>query len=304
MIDSRLPLRLFDSKHSLDLTAEHGHVWNWLLEDALTRIRWAAVPMNLLLIPIFSSLSIPLVVMFALMIGLGNAWMTSLLNGEQDLDRLRLAKQAATAIDWGIALMSIALYSPELSRWTPALLLFLILTVAVRYGQAGLVVAAVAASLTVTGLVLIETFVQDINEATVARDTWLGWMLLILVAASIVNGLVRAMTLYGQWQQNRWSHYTNVLPRFELGISKREWEILPLLTDDDMTYRQIADQLHLSPETIKTHVRHLGEKLGVSGRRHVVAEARRRGLLPSDSETESTHSGQQSLRVQPESHKG
>ena len=41
----------------------------------------------------------------------------------------------------------------------------------------------------------------------------------------------------------------------------------------------IAKQLYLSSATVKTHLQHLYEKLGVSDRAAAVAEAMRRGLL-------------------------
>ena len=43
--------------------------------------------------------------------------------------------------------------------------------------------------------------------------------------------------------------------------------------------RRSAASLHLSTATVKTHLRHIYEKLGVSERAAAVAEAMRRGLL-------------------------
>ena len=42
---------------------------------------------------------------------------------------------------------------------------------------------------------------------------------------------------------------------------------------------QIASELYLGVTTVKTHVQHLYEKLGVSDRAAAVAEAMRRGLI-------------------------
>jgi two-component system nitrate/nitrite response regulator NarL len=41
----------------------------------------------------------------------------------------------------------------------------------------------------------------------------------------------------------------------------------------------IGERLHLAPGTVKTHLSHLYEKLGVSDRAACVAEAMRCGLL-------------------------
>ena len=61
-------------------------------------------------------------------------------------------------------------------------------------------------------------------------------------------------------------------------LSDREREILKLVAAG-ITAPQIGMTLHLSTATIKTHLQHVYEKLGVSERAAAVAEAMRRGLL-------------------------
>jgi two-component system nitrate/nitrite response regulator NarL len=61
-------------------------------------------------------------------------------------------------------------------------------------------------------------------------------------------------------------------------LTPREREIL-LLTAEGCTAPAIGRRLYLSPTTVKTHMQHLYEKLGVSDRAAAVAEAMRRGLL-------------------------
>jgi two-component system nitrate/nitrite response regulator NarL len=61
-------------------------------------------------------------------------------------------------------------------------------------------------------------------------------------------------------------------------LTKREREILRL-TADGCSAPQIAEQLYLSPTTVRTHLQHLYEKLGVSDRAAAVAEAMRQRLL-------------------------
>lgn len=61
-------------------------------------------------------------------------------------------------------------------------------------------------------------------------------------------------------------------------LSPREQEILKL-TADGMSAPDIGKHLHLSPATVKTHLKSLYEKLGVSDRAAAVAEGMRRGLL-------------------------
>ena len=60
-------------------------------------------------------------------------------------------------------------------------------------------------------------------------------------------------------------------------LSGREQEVLTLIIKG-LKNREIADTLELSPETIKTHVRHIKQKLAVKHRTQVVVAAIKRGL--------------------------
>lgn len=86
---------------------------------------------------------------------------------------------------------------------------------------------------------------------------------------------------------------TVIAPQFAAGIANetqlresserpaltgREGEVLTLLAEG-RTAERIADELHLSEATIKTHLHNLYEKLGVSDRAAAVATAMRWGLL-------------------------
>ncbi len=61
-------------------------------------------------------------------------------------------------------------------------------------------------------------------------------------------------------------------------LTSREREILGLLADG-MVNKQIAARLGISPNTVKTHLELLFDKLDVSSRAEAVATAVRRGLL-------------------------
>ena len=61
-------------------------------------------------------------------------------------------------------------------------------------------------------------------------------------------------------------------------LTARESEVLALIADG-LSAPAIGARLHLSPATIKSHLRTLYEKLGVSDRAAAVAEAMRRGML-------------------------
>lgn len=62
------------------------------------------------------------------------------------------------------------------------------------------------------------------------------------------------------------------------GLSNREIEVLHLLADG-MSNKEIALQLYISDQTVKTHIAHIFNKLGVSDRTEAVAAALRTGLV-------------------------
>jgi two-component system nitrate/nitrite response regulator NarL len=62
------------------------------------------------------------------------------------------------------------------------------------------------------------------------------------------------------------------------GLSQRELEVLPLLADG-LSSSEIGKRLFIGESTVKTHLRNLYGKLGVSDRASAVAEGMRRGLV-------------------------
>lgn len=61
-------------------------------------------------------------------------------------------------------------------------------------------------------------------------------------------------------------------------LTERESQVLRLIADGK-SVPAIASELYLGATTVKTHIQHLYEKLGVSDRAAAVAEAMRRGLI-------------------------
>jgi len=64
-------------------------------------------------------------------------------------------------------------------------------------------------------------------------------------------------------------------------LTRRELEVLKLL-DQDLSNKEIAQALIISPLTVKRHASNIYCKLGTSGRIKAVAKARTLGVLPSD----------------------
>jgi DNA-binding NarL/FixJ family response regulator len=65
-------------------------------------------------------------------------------------------------------------------------------------------------------------------------------------------------------------------------LTAREWEVIDLLKETKTT-DQIADELVLSPETIRSHVKNILRKLKVRSRQEaiIVADEMRKGTLPT-----------------------
>ena len=64
-----------------------------------------------------------------------------------------------------------------------------------------------------------------------------------------------------------------------LGISQREMEVLQLVAAG-ATNQEIADQLFVSLNTIKTHTSRLFEKLDVQRRTQAIEKAKRLNIIP------------------------
>jgi LuxR family maltose regulon positive regulatory protein len=70
---------------------------------------------------------------------------------------------------------------------------------------------------------------------------------------------------------------SGALSELVVPMSERELEVLDRLLAG-LSYREMADQLYISRNTVKTHVRHVYSKLGVASRGAALDEARRLGI--------------------------
>ena len=71
------------------------------------------------------------------------------------------------------------------------------------------------------------------------------------------------------------------------GLTAAELRLMPLLATH-LSFREIAEKLHVSRNTIKTQAISVYRKLGVSSRSDAIAEAVRIGLRESETSTVHT----------------
>jgi DNA-binding CsgD family transcriptional regulator len=65
----------------------------------------------------------------------------------------------------------------------------------------------------------------------------------------------------------------------KLNISKRELEVLQLMSEG-LSNHEIADRLHVSLSTIKSHSQNIFEKMEVDRRTQAIVKARKLGIIP------------------------
>lgn len=116
---------------------------------------------------------------------------------------------------------------------------------------------------------------------------WLQYKLLIRThpTEAWLALLAIAFLALGIWVGTRLFHRQPAAPfepntraRETLGISDRELEVLELLAAGQSN-KEIANQLNVSPNTVKTHVAKLFEKLEVRRRTEAILRARELGMI-------------------------
>jgi DNA-binding CsgD family transcriptional regulator len=98
--------------------------------------------------------------------------------------------------------------------------------------------------------------------------------------------------ILGAWAGSRWGKQGEravapvvpaALPEQALldkwGITQREWEVLTAMANG-LSNQEIAEQLYVSLNTVKTHVSNIFSKLGVQRRTQAVQRGKELGLLP------------------------
>lgn len=126
-------------------------------------------------------------------------------------------------------------------------------------------------------LAVAATFLQWIEYQYVTRVfTGEFYMLLVAVAFTALGGWAGAK-LTAKARPQAFEKNDKALA--SLGVTEREYEVLSLLAAG-RTNKEIARALSLSPNTVKTHLARLYEKLEASRRTEAVDKARALALIP------------------------
>jgi DNA-binding CsgD family transcriptional regulator len=116
-------------------------------------------------------------------------------------------------------------------------------------------------------------------EYRIWARTHAGTLYVALIAVAFLGlGIWVGRRLF--YREPRASEFTpNERAQSSLGITEREQQVLQLLADG-RSNKEIAAHLGLSPNTVKTHVARLFEKLRVARRTEAILLARELGLVP------------------------
>lgn len=277
-----LPSEPASGRPPCDPAAEAAFCRAWLQESWLVWTRWAVTAV-LLILPLSAATwqdaavrSLPLI-----LLALGNSLIAQQLRTRSTtFGSIRRVRWHATLLEWATVLAVFTVLASSFSGIMAPVLQVLVLLAAVRFGLVGIAVASSSAALAVGARVSAQALLLDVVAAETMLTLVVQHTALLICAVLVLVALTQAGSKWRHREENRWGQLDATALRIRSGLSAQEVKVLQLLRDDDLTYVSIGHALHISGETVKTHVRRIGGKWNVSGRRQIVAEARRRNLLP------------------------
>lgn len=260
------------------LTADPQMIRSWFSEIYFLWARWIVVAVLIALAILFPAQTQWLKLALACAVAFGNLVVARLLHQGLNAWCLQRVRVLATIQEWGTALGISIAFRRELDAVSPYVLLLFLLPVSYRYGLSGLLAAITGVGIAITVWFGLHVILFNILTADTTRSLIIEWTVFLILAGVLIGAVVLADRKRSQWEQERLSTFR----RERSGLSRREWEILVLVANSHLTYEDIGYLLNISPETVKTHVRRIGEKLEAKGRAAVVQRARERQLLPQE----------------------
>lgn len=129
-------------------------------------------------------------------------------------------------------------------------------------------------ALLAVGAVALQWLEYRVWAQTHVTETWVA----LIAAAFLGLGVWVGARLFGRPAHA--GHFEPNLPALaSLGITGREHEVLALLASG-RSNKEIARRLNVSPNTVKTHVSRLYEKLPAARRTEAILRARELRLIP------------------------
>jgi DNA-binding CsgD family transcriptional regulator len=118
---------------------------------------------------------------------------------------------------------------------------------------------------------------QWLDYRSLVRAQTSAWHIGLVAAGFLMLGIFVGVRAVGARRPK--NPAGNRAAQASLGISERELAVLQQLAAG-CSNKEVAQRLGVSPNTIKTHVARLFEKLGASRRTDAIARARELGLIP------------------------
>lgn len=94
----------------------------------------------------------------------------------------------------------------------------------------------------------------------------------VVISPLVAQKLLEQVASYG--------NVVNVGAEYDVGLSKREKEVLALLAEKGTTNKEIAEALHITENTVKAHLSSILEKMRVRNRQQAAILARESGIIP------------------------
>ena len=94
----------------------------------------------------------------------------------------------------------------------------------------------------------------------------------VVISPLVAQKLLEQVAYYGNTMSTR--------VEYDVGLSKREKEVLTLLAQKGTSNKGIAEALHITENTVKAHLSSILEKMQVRNRQQAAILARERGIIP------------------------
>jgi RNA polymerase sigma factor (sigma-70 family) len=94
----------------------------------------------------------------------------------------------------------------------------------------------------------------------------------VVISPLVAQKLLEQVASYGD--------EVNVRAEYNVGLSRREKEVLALLAEKGTTNKEIAEALHITENTVKAHLSSILEKMQVRNRQQAAILARESGIIP------------------------